>query len=530
MASSNCKIKHCSVLNYSQDNSTIEANELFSRNYGHKIPYIVSDCDEELLILIEFEKLTSVQNIIIYAPNIDVNDIKNEYITNIEILLNTVCGLNQTQWIQTVKKAAVHRNTDYAHALKCVRGKSAEYYDMNPGQKIALKHLIALLIYCNYDVLQFKFTETYRKLSSQETIDSMKKRHTNYFFIGKLLRECVECFGMKRPTEMNLRNMMTWGKDHINVYHGVSKQFQFSSTFPYIKCPLSTTTDYCVAANFCMNKGMILGLNIRNQEWAISYNDAEHDSAKNSLRPMQRLSCFDMQWISDYTNEQEIFCIGGMRQFRFDTIITASKCINYKMYIRGLNQMTNNMSRGDCWYQAMNYPKTSDEKQMVFRLISHELWRNNPNHAKAIEFKSCPVYIENLLHSTCLCVRSMTFENDEIMSVDKFMDSFWRYKNKFVNLELIFSVFPKIQSIYYGAREMDIEIIKQPSIYHSVLSYIQQNRMEIKCKYVEEMNSYIELYATDFDKYSWKIFVNTEGSGNEMHKAFLYMTSKEFLV
>eukprot|EP01084_Bolivina_argentea_P292599 503043_1 len=78
MASSNCKIKHCSVLNYSQDNSTIEANELFSRNYGHKIPYIVSDCDEELLILIEFEKLTSVQNIIIYAPNIDVNDIKND--------------------------------------------------------------------------------------------------------------------------------------------------------------------------------------------------------------------------------------------------------------------------------------------------------------------------------------------------------------------------------------------------------------------------------------------------------------------
>eukprot|EP01084_Bolivina_argentea_P281294 481254_1 len=111
------------------------------------------------------------------------------------------------------------------------------------GQPIHISHLIAIMVYCNYDTLQQKFSETFRRLNAQETNEELKKKHSNYHYLARYLRECVECFGMqyKKETEEN----------YMNVYHGVCKQFMFSSVYAFIKGPLSTTTDYAVAVNFC---------------------------------------------------------------------------------------------------------------------------------------------------------------------------------------------------------------------------------------------------------------------------------------
>ena len=106
----------------------------------------------------------------------------------------------------------------------------------------------------NIQILSFKFSQTYRKLDEQETDSAIRQRHRNYYWMGRCLRECVECFGMsikQNPGELYLR-----------VYHGLNQQFVFESMYLKISGPFSTTTSYPVAVRFCENRGMILDLSL----------------------------------------------------------------------------------------------------------------------------------------------------------------------------------------------------------------------------------------------------------------------------
>eukprot|EP01084_Bolivina_argentea_P137263 241747_1 len=223
-----------------------------------------------------------------------------------ELSLNQICCISLSEWNNLLQKAQCHMETNLVRGIKCPRTRSAQFYDMQPDEKISAKHLMSMMIYCNFTELQCKFSETFRHKDKNETDVEMKQRHRNFFYLGKLLRECVECFGTK------------WkGTDNINIslYHGVSQQFSFSSLNAFIKGPLSTTTDFAVACNFCQNKGMILNINMDVFEWRYKYN--EGDDA------ILRLNCFECNWVSDYVNEQEILFIGGLCKFIFNTIIVA---------------------------------------------------------------------------------------------------------------------------------------------------------------------------------------------------------------
>eukprot|EP01084_Bolivina_argentea_P113517 202281_1 len=354
-----------------------------------------------------------------------------------EILSNAICQLNAIQWLHLQLKAEDHLDTDYFRSFQCVRDKTAIYYDMKYGDQLKINHLISLMIYCNYEVLQFKFTETYRLLN-MESLKSMQQRHRNFYFLGKCLRECVECFGMIK------RQFDGKGKfPVINVYHGVNKEFNFSSLFAYIKAPFSTTLEYFVAANFSANKGMILGLDILEQEWTISCAD--------NVDAGHRLSCFDCSWISDFPFEREIFCIGGLHKFTFNTIIVVNQGINYEPYINGLQQLTNFMTCGDSWAFTINWARTDVEKQMVFRLLLHELYRSFPNHKYAFEFKGCPMYIKHLLHSHFRSIRKIIFEEDIFFPHNEVAANLFKYDNGWIKINLIMTLFPNMLYIYYNA-------------------------------------------------------------------------------
>eukprot|EP01084_Bolivina_argentea_P124310 220284_1 len=106
-----------------------------------------------------------------------------------------------------------------------------------------------------------------------------------------------------------------------------------------INCSFSTTMDFAVAVNFCNNTGMILELCVNMGLWMFRI-----DEGKDA---MGRITCFDCQFISDYPNEQELFCIGGLNPFTFITIIDVSKNINYIKYIKGIEHMTFGMRDGE---------------------------------------------------------------------------------------------------------------------------------------------------------------------------------------
>ena len=70
-----------------------------------------------------------------------------------ELLHNAMCSLiNGTAWNTEVNKAIWHIATTQYKNMKCARTGSAEYYEMKYGDTISESHLIAMMVYCGYDV------------------------------------------------------------------------------------------------------------------------------------------------------------------------------------------------------------------------------------------------------------------------------------------------------------------------------------------------------------------------------------------
>eukprot|EP01084_Bolivina_argentea_P076712 139063_1 len=351
-----------------------------------------------------------------------------------ELLSNAICTISFSSFNELVETARDHIKTGKVRKMKCARTDSAKYYELEYNQPMSINHLLAMMVHCNLDELQHKFAETFRYKNKNESDNEMKQRHQNYYHLGRSLREMVECYGM---------NGFDWTSQNINLYHGVNDDFTFSSLNAWIAGPLSTTISYSVAVNFSQSKGMILNINMYQMDWVMRYNE--------STEAWQRLSCIDCKFISDYVGEQEIFCIGGLNKFTFNTIIKAPTGHDYCAYIKGLKQMTYCMSNGDFAHdQNDDIASTSDEQQMVFRLLSHELNRYYPNHQYSHEFKNCPDYFKNILHSHCKNITLIHFLNRGNKE-SKFHEILLKYDNEWIKLDVATTILPNLKHITYNA-------------------------------------------------------------------------------
>eukprot|EP01084_Bolivina_argentea_P248308 415321_1 len=405
-----------------------------------------------------------------------------------ELLNNKIYTTSESSWIQLIQKAKFHIFTTIARTMKCVRSNlgTACYYEMKYNQQIGIYHLVTMMVYCNFDVLQRKFSETFRRNNENEKNEQLKERHRNFYFLGRYLRECVECFGMKWTTN----------PVHQKLFHGVNKQFSFSSLNAFIKCPLSTTTDYAVAANFCDNKGMILELDMNTDCW--EFHHGEGNLSK------QRLNCFDCSWVSDYVSEQEIFFIGGIYKFEFTTIIDAASGINYDKYVRGLRQMTYCMNNGSGQYRKER-PKKMEEKQMVFRLLLHQIWTCDQHHQYATEFKCCPKYVQTMLNNHCKNITTIDMEGEQ----NVVHESLLKYKNGWVRLDLLMKLFPNVEIITANASMESISFV-----FNSILQFLRENentkirhiRIKVDGSDFEDMKTESGKYRGCFAKYSYIIW------------------------
>eukprot|EP01084_Bolivina_argentea_P264962 449005_1 len=328
-------------------------------------------------------------------------------------------------------------------------------------QLMGINHLIALMLYCNFDIFSFEFSKTFRKLHQNEDDNSMIKRHLNFFWLARLLRECVECYGMFF-TKYEAK------KKPIKAYHGTNQHFTFCAMDAYIKGPFSTTLDYTVAVNFCANKGMILELSLSTD--CIS---------TNNVAALRRICYFDMQWISKYPNEQEIFSVGGISSIGFESIIDADVAItyacNYQIYVNGLRRMMSGMFTeiGANYNEIMtdSDPNCQFEKQMAFRLLAHQVWKHKPNHACAYEFKNCPDYMNHVLDWNCQRVKYI----DYYEKGRKLQDVYFKHNNEWLNLEMITTIFPNTQIISYHACNKSMEFWMNISMFESVLRFLNNN-------------------------------------------------------
>ena len=159
-----------------------------------------------------------------------------------EITNNETAPFSIKDWQQTEAKATMKLETwlETEDARKLIVGdgvptnhknKWKKIYDITDGAVITIYHIMSLLFYCNYTAQAYEFSATFRRIFWNETDRSLKKRHSKVAQWGRLLRECVDCWGYFMD------------EDDANMfYHGISKEMLFKSTSFKVFGPVSTTT------------------------------------------------------------------------------------------------------------------------------------------------------------------------------------------------------------------------------------------------------------------------------------------------
>ena len=153
-----------------------------------------------------------------------------------EMLNNKTAPISLEQWNATKAKTTQKYESWKVYpdwALKCgfleyengteFYAANCEYwfrlYGIPKFVSVTIQHLMALLFYCNYTFHQNKLTATYRRIYWNETDASLKRRHAEFFWWGRLLRELVECFGISMSTVSESK-----------FYHGINVELLFEST------------------------------------------------------------------------------------------------------------------------------------------------------------------------------------------------------------------------------------------------------------------------------------------------------------
>eukprot|EP01084_Bolivina_argentea_P091731 165102_1 len=421
----------------------------------------------------------------------------------LELLHNPICVIDLTQWQEVSNKATIHSKTKKLKSTMCHFAKlKAEWYEMKDGETMTTNHVIGMMIYCNFDILQNRFTETYREINETETPQDIMDRHSNYYWLGRYLRECVECFGMKQEAGFT------------RLYHGVNDTFTFESTMANIKCPFSTSTSYLVAAGFCDNQGLILELSMSTFQWGFTGNDNQSS-----------VQCCEMRYISDYPAENEIFCVGGLHSFRFMTIIEPTGN-DYQMYMKALHQLTMCMNLegnplahsfvSPSAYGVIPNAASKTQNQLNFILLSHQIWKRYPEYSDAYQSKIVPAYFDRLMDLQFENIKYIQFlENKK-----KVFDYFFRIENGWINLDVLLKVLPNVSIIRFFAMDNDISFLTDPLIYASVLSIGQSNietiQIHTKSKFYGQLENYLEEYQQRFGDAGWKIYVQQASSLNDV--------------
>ena len=178
--------------------------------YIHLLKYKIyrNDDDEEIYeyafgSVIEYHK---------YKPNINYNSMKEE------LLKNEIHQIMSSSWKSTLNKAKQYAQMNNIQNMK-QNGRGAhpdKYGIVDYNQCIGMDCIVAILLYCNFDTLQNKFSETFRKRpNSKDTQQDVINRHcSNFYYWGRALYVAIEFFGQPMGT-------------NTVVYHGMCAYLLF---------------------------------------------------------------------------------------------------------------------------------------------------------------------------------------------------------------------------------------------------------------------------------------------------------------
>eukprot|EP01083_Nonionella_stella_P044138 118960_1 len=262
-----------------------------------------------------------------------------------ELLHNHISCIDRYTWATVNHEAQVQmRSNRYRVITATLRLDDYHpiYNGYKQGDRMEIKHLICVILYCSEDMLQNAYSETYRNREN-ETFSEVKHRHANFHHFAKALKEAVEVFGT------------FYGQSGCNVkafYHGVNAEMMFYSTNFKIHTVLSTTTKYKVSRQFASDNGLIV-----------------------AMVPAPMLKYLDVRWLSKYPDECECLFIGGDKPMQLMDIIPNMQHY-FKEYITAIRVI-------DRMLDGVYFAHISLEiKALTCMLIEHEASRYMPQYRK----------------------------------------------------------------------------------------------------------------------------------------------------
>ena len=209
-----------------------------------------------------------------------------------------------------IKSENYLRFSDYIKQIKSKDCDRYLHYGIKENSSIQIKHLMSIILYTDYTEISYNFSKSFRHIYKNESVESIKKRNSKYFFWSKCLRELVEVYGSDTyPENTNI----------TEFYHGTS-YLLFPQMIAKFKGPTSTSSQMEVAAIFSSEKnGIILSLENRPSGVGVEF--------------------FNCNFLSAYSNEDESLFIGGRVALQICTIRLLSNenvWQNYSYFVKSL--------------------------------------------------------------------------------------------------------------------------------------------------------------------------------------------------
>eukprot|EP01084_Bolivina_argentea_P215748 366368_1 len=438
------------------------------------------------------------------------NDLKEE------LLNNVVLSISKDHWDKLLFQAQCHVKTDHFSDKRCTIFNCLKYYNIKNGTQISSAHLVAMLAYCSITVLQRKFSETFRKIPNDESIQSLIRRHQNYAHFARLLREIVDCFGERDN-----------GREYVMkqiFYHGMILNCpSFPGMCAPIKGPMSTSTDFSVAVNFSANMGMILKLKL-----TMCSEIHEKFLVKNET-DNRKYSLFDCTHISPFINEQETFFIGGYSHCMIKSIIEATGN-NYGWYVSSLAELWGFLCSTHSNTITLNPHRTKQRDelfQVCFRIILDQLHQHYPDNDHYVAFQM-PPYVRKLVEVqfasiTGINVFSPGSSGDTAYCfplqyrLKQLFHALLCYDYGWIKLDIFGKLFPSLQYITFRDQLDNDKFIECISIYRSLISFVQNNpttnlkHVQIwfpdKVNVIVTANRIVSQFKKEFAELNWEIFI-----------------------
>eukprot|EP01084_Bolivina_argentea_P033614 62159_1 len=285
-----------------------------------------------------------------------------------DLTSNKISIISMEMFVEEYRKAQSHFNSFYRKLLQ-----PNEWLVTDQKKELTINHLLSVMIYCNFDQIQYHFSKTYR-----ENIQN----HNNFYHLASNLKSCVHRFGI-RILKGNIKKF----------YHGIGQKLSFPSYINQkhggiiIKSPLSTTSSFCVAVNFTNhNNGLVI----------------EFRDSKSELSPKY----FSTAWLSDYPNEKEHLFIQNNKfeLLSIHNIVDATNGYQYGSYLDALQNVE--------YITTSNYSWHSDINQYVsVKIIKYQLSKKHDAAITAYGSGLIDTYFQNKKDIKLQCMQLMKHES-----------------------------------------------------------------------------------------------------------------------